>query len=470
MEEEDVRTESQKNGTTDFISNLPDCVLTHILSLLPTRDSVRTSVLSSRWSSLWKLVPVLHLELLRNQDIVSNIWIHRNPAIPLRKFHLHWSSDCNTSYVNTMIQDTIMRGRMLQELNLNTCSHPNPPLELHPSLFFSTTLVVLKLGGEILLNPPLDSIFPSLHILSLESGISYANCDSLSTLLAACPVLQELAVTVSENNFDDNNFEDTSMLKIIVLIPTLKILYLSWLLEVWAYPFLHFYILRLNAPALEHFYFRGLLSDDVVLENLPNLVKSGFQFEEIADELSTRDYAKRIWDFMRPLYNVVSMEFCIETAQILCDASNYNPPVFNNLTSLTFDGELSGDYYVWPAVQLLLCQAPKLQTLAFEMTFEDELGDYVDYSPESCMKKPLSDPECLSSHLTACYYKGFSGHEVEMELVRQVLKKAKVLKTMKITVQSHLDPKMKLQIHKKVRKLQRRSCTCQIEFDEAHFY
>ena len=48
-----------------------------------------------------------------------------------------------------------------------------------------------------------------------------------------------------------------------------------------------------------------------------------------------------------------------------------------------------------------------------------------------------------------------------MELVRQVLKKkAKVLKTMKITLESHLDPKMKLQ---------RRSCTCQIEFDKGHF-
>ena len=116
--------------------------------------------------------------------------------------------------------------------------------------------------------------------------------------------------------------------------------------------------------------------------------------------------------------------------QILCDASDYNLPVFNNLTSLTFDGELWGDYYVWPAVQLLLCQAPKLQTLAFEMAFTGELGDYDDYPSESCMKKPLNVPECLSSHLTICYYKGFSGHEVEMELVRQVLKEAYILKTM----------------------------------------
>ena len=204
-------------------------------------------------------------------------------------------------------------GRKLQELDLDIYTHPipNPPLELHPSLFFSTTLVVLKLEGDILLNPPLDSIFPTLRIMEIKSGITYENCESLPTLLAACPVLQELAITVS-----DYNFENTSMLKIIVLIPTLKILYLCWPMDRWFYPFLLLYTLRLNAPALEHFYFRGLLSDDVVLESLPNLVKSGFQFGEMVYDLSTRDYAKRIWDFMRPLYNVVSMEFSIETAQV----------------------------------------------------------------------------------------------------------------------------------------------------------
>ena len=157
--------------------------------------------------------------------------------------------------------------------------------------------------------------------------------------------------------------------------------------------------------------------------------------------------------------------------QILCYGPMDGLPMFNNLTSLTFDGNIWPNHYMWPAVQLLLCQAPKVQTLGFELTFQ---GDYNGYQPdhrlENCMEKTLYDPECLSSHLTTCYYKGFSGHEVEMELVTQVLEKAEVLKTMKITVESHLDPMRKLQIHEKVRKLQRRSCTCQIEFDEAHFY
>ena len=42
-----------------------------------------------------------------------------------------------------------------------------------------------------------------------------------------------------------------------------------------------------------------------------------------------------------------------------------------------------------------------------------------------------------------------------MELDREVLKEAKVIKTMKITVESHLDSKMKLRVHKKLKKLQK---------------
>ena len=78
-------------------------------------------------------------------------------------------------------------------------------------------------------------------------------------------------------------------------------------------------------------------------------------------------------------------------------------------------------------------------------------------------------PECLSSHLTTCYFKGFSGHEVEMELVRQVLKEAYILKTMNITFESGLDTEIKLHACKKLRKLQRRYPTCQIEFDKGQF-
>ncbi|XP_065879927.1 putative FBD-associated F-box protein At5g56390 isoform X2 [Euphorbia lathyris] len=44
----------------DLISALPDCLIQHILSFLPsTRDAIRTGILSKRWLNQWTLVPIL---------------------------------------------------------------------------------------------------------------------------------------------------------------------------------------------------------------------------------------------------------------------------------------------------------------------------------------------------------------------------------------------------------------------------
>ncbi|XP_066334003.1 F-box/LRR-repeat protein At3g59190-like [Miscanthus floridulus] len=45
----------------DRISDLPDGVLHHVLSLLPVQQAVQTSVLARRWRHLWKGVPALRL-------------------------------------------------------------------------------------------------------------------------------------------------------------------------------------------------------------------------------------------------------------------------------------------------------------------------------------------------------------------------------------------------------------------------
>ncbi|CAN0909895.1 Putative F-box/LRR-repeat protein At5g02700 [Linum grandiflorum] len=54
-----ARRSKRIQNRIDRISELPECILHHILSFVDTRSSVRTSVLSKRWTSVWKYVPAL---------------------------------------------------------------------------------------------------------------------------------------------------------------------------------------------------------------------------------------------------------------------------------------------------------------------------------------------------------------------------------------------------------------------------
>ncbi|KAL4554103.1 hypothetical protein LXL04_039781 [Taraxacum kok-saghyz] len=52
---------SHKRHEVD-INNLPDCILHHILSLMPTKEAVKTSILSTRWKNLWAFLPTIVLD------------------------------------------------------------------------------------------------------------------------------------------------------------------------------------------------------------------------------------------------------------------------------------------------------------------------------------------------------------------------------------------------------------------------
>jgi hypothetical protein len=39
----------------DRVSELPDCILSYILTMLSVKDLLRTTVLSKRWCKLWAL-------------------------------------------------------------------------------------------------------------------------------------------------------------------------------------------------------------------------------------------------------------------------------------------------------------------------------------------------------------------------------------------------------------------------------
>ena len=139
-------------------------------------------------------------------------------------------------------------------------------------------------------------MLPCLRILVL-TRVKFASRDSLSTFLT-------LSLTMY-----DVNFEHWDEFNVVVLVPTLKTLHLHWHVLSSSYKF------QINTLALEYFNFRGFLNGDNVVENLPSVVECVLQFEQCV-LMDIEDYAKRVWDFMGPLCNVISIEFSTITAQV----------------------------------------------------------------------------------------------------------------------------------------------------------
>jgi hypothetical protein len=71
----------------DRISLLPDCLVGHVVSLLPPKAAARTMVLSRRWSNVWPSLPLdLNLDspnpyvhFLSAESIASILSSHRGP-------------------------------------------------------------------------------------------------------------------------------------------------------------------------------------------------------------------------------------------------------------------------------------------------------------------------------------------------------------------------------------------------------
>ncbi|KAG9439184.1 hypothetical protein H6P81_019349 [Aristolochia fimbriata] len=96
------------NTREDGINSLPETVLLHILSYLPTKDSIRTSMVGKRWRYLWKAVPSLNVDILLNSDrncekildFVDEVLVRRDDsALPEFRLSYHELGRSGTSFV-----------------------------------------------------------------------------------------------------------------------------------------------------------------------------------------------------------------------------------------------------------------------------------------------------------------------------------------------------------------------------------
>ncbi|KAJ9163439.1 hypothetical protein P3X46_023107 [Hevea brasiliensis] len=183
-------------SNSDMIIDLPDNVIDCILSKLPIRDAVRTSMLSKKWRYRWITLPYLVFaykaflggkgEFEENKFVkfINNVlFLHDGPIL---KFAL--SISCMRSYPE-MDQWIVFLSRK-NVVNFTLENWNGERHKLHSRFFSLQKLTNLKLR-RCIINPPADfSGFKCLRSLELYR-ITIAD-DALESLISSCPLLKKL--------------------------------------------------------------------------------------------------------------------------------------------------------------------------------------------------------------------------------------------------------------------------------------
>ncbi|AES97668.2 putative F-box domain, FBD domain, leucine-rich repeat domain, L domain-containing protein [Medicago truncatula] len=198
-------------ATVDMISNLPDELLCHILSFLPTKLAFTTTLLSKRWAPLCYSLTALRFDddTVKNVDsfnrfcgFVDKLMLFPSATNqPIKTFHLKLSRFYKVDHQSFYAWVEAIKLRRVEELHLLL---DNVTLK-NLTIFTSRTLVVVKLASLKVEGENLCVDLPNLKTLHLRY-VSFETQNNFSKLLKACPILQNLhASFLLYRRADENN-------------------------------------------------------------------------------------------------------------------------------------------------------------------------------------------------------------------------------------------------------------------------
>ncbi|KAG5546436.1 hypothetical protein RHGRI_018574 [Rhododendron griersonianum] len=392
----------------DRISNLPDSILCHILSKLPTKTAIATAVLSSKWKHLFASIPNLSL-VIDDDDAVSNS-PQPNPNFVNFMYHLltvtlrgvpsirEFVLDCRHDYGSSHVDAWISAVLGLKVSALSLFFHVENTGVSIQSLFQCETLEHLLLCQPFCAEVP-DTVFlPNLTRLTL-AFVKFPDSESFEIVISGCPVLEHLAL-------DNCQFEDTYVLSICS--PSLKYLRLNNCNDD------DFYEVSIHTPSLEVLIYDDHVATCYFWMNLNSLLRasidvgpSDYMVEQTDDEDFQR-YIQNVAELVAACCNV-NLLYLSMPSMAAIHRSSYAMPIFHNLTELKL-GDLN--VHGWESLPHLLESAPNLETLVFLRGFTEHEGCFAKF--ESSISNSV--PTCLSLHLRSIYFKEFNGEQDELKL------------------------------------------------------
>ncbi|XP_045797921.1 FBD-associated F-box protein At3g52670-like [Trifolium pratense] len=419
----------------DRISSLPDCVLSHILSFLPTKTSVATSILSNRWRHVWKHVSVLDFsndfrdealfeKAMRNNKLVEHfqnfsVFVNRVFSLrmpyPIEKMSLScvkslYNIKSCTSSIDTWVRSVI--GPHLKEFSLEIDPIQKYQFEPPITLFTCTNLVSLSLIGgtgmfsSIYIDPRFaeEIRLPSLNYLKLH--MRDVDIHTMNGFLVGCPILETLDTRLFGFNY--------KKLRVPSTLKRLKISSVGY----------GCYCLEMDLYSLG-FDDLNTFSD---VGNLQNVVKASLDVFRCSDGCYLTN---KLVSFFNVLSGIKHLSLSISTIELILPWFNQN-----SLLSLL---------HACPMLQVLITQNDKKESTSPEWTTQSTV------------------PNCILSHLTYIQFKGYEGCPDELLFAEYILQNGLVLKKMSIADIS-VDI-LKYYILRRLSNVPRASRLCQLTFD-----
>lgn len=429
-------------NSSDMISNLPDAVLSYILSLIPTKDAMRTSFLSKRWKELW--LSVSHYVFEEHSQGDRMLFVNLLSRVIHRETYIDKLSISCRDLLDPLLLHSFLCN--VRELNLSfsefdgSFNVPSSACSLESLIYFK-----LKLCHNVL-NLPSDICFSSLKTLHLEC-ITFPDNPSNQQLFSNCCMLEHLVLNKCRWTTHNNVIHAPKVRNLTIHDELIERFTISK------------FVITIIGSEIQFLEYKGGLENEYILTDQPSLAIANIHVAEVPRLFDNdRIIAFRAFLLLTKLKNARCLAITPDTAEVISSYERECPirwPDFNNLTRLEIT-ESSMDL-TCDLLLSLISRAHCLQSLEFsEGIFvpedEDWEWDHV--------------PECFSSHLRNIHVGDLSGYPCELSILSFFLKHAMVLQKMVISFSVDMTERLDKQevVRAKLLAVPRGSISCVIEF------